>query len=399
MKKLLFFLFFSGLLVASAQAQVRIAKSADRKLTLNLSGLRTANDSASRTFFQTLENDLRLSGWFAPSRGSGELQLAGSIDLKGGDVKAVLHVIRQSDQTALFSKGYAQSANLARTLAHRAADDIIEAITGHKGIASTRLAVIGTRSGAKELYLCDADGGNLTQLTRDNSIVVGPNWGPDGNSLLYTSFLRGFPDVYTLDLRSGRRKSLASYGGLNTGAALSPDGKELALILSKDGNPELYIQRVRGGAPVRLTSTLRATEASPSWSPDGQNLVYVSDQSGTPQLYIINRSGGQARRLSTRGSENVAPDWGPNGLIACSSREGGRYSIAIIHPSTGETRHLPSDGADYEDPSWAPDGRHLIATRSVRYQSGLYLLDTINDPPVALLQGGGNWISPAWSPH
>ena len=399
MKKLLFLLFLSGLYISSAQAQVRVVKSADRKLTINLSGVRTANDPSARTFFQTLENDLRISGWFMPSRGSGELQLVGSIDRNGGDVKTALHVIRQSDRTSLFSKGYAQKASLARTLAHRAADDIIEAITGRKGIASTRIAVIGTRSGAKELYLCDADGGGLTQLTRDNSIVVGPNWGPDGNSLLYTSFLRGFPDVYTLNLRSGRRKSLSSYGGLNTGAALSPNGKELALILSKDGNPELYIQNIRGGKPVRMTATLRATEASPSWSPDGQSLVFVSDQSGTPQLYTINRTGGSARRLSTRGRENVAPDWGPNGLIACSSREGGRYSIAIIHPSTGETRHLPTDGADYEDPSWAPDGRHLVATRTVRYQSELYLLDTVNDPPVALLRGGGNWISPAWSPR
>lgn len=399
MKRLLFFAACSFLFTIQTPAQVRVVKSADRKLTLNLSGVRTANDPASRTFFQTLENDLRLSGWFEPLHGRGELQLTGSVDLKGGDVKTALHVIRQNDRATMFSKGYSQKAVLARTLAHRAADDIIESITGHKGMASTRIVVVGTRSGAKELWLCDADGKGLRRITDDKSIVVGPNWAPDGNALLYTSFMRGFPDIFTLDLRNGQRTSISSYGGLNTGAAVSPNGKELALILSKDGNPELYIQNLRGGKPIRLTSTLRATEASPSWSPDGQNLVYVSDQSGTPQLYIINRSGGRARRLSTRGNENVAPDWGANGLIACSSRENRRYSIAIIHPANGETRHLPNDGADYEDPSWAPDGRHLVATRSVHYQSGLYLLDTISDAPVALLQGAGNWISPDWSPR
>ncbi|MBC8206506.1 MAG: PD40 domain-containing protein [Kiritimatiellales bacterium] len=396
MKKLIFLFLLSACCTASAQ--VRVAKSADRKLTINLAGLRISGPAAQQVF-QTLENDLRLSGWFQPMRGGGDLQLSGSVDQNGSNVKASLQVTRAADRALLLSKGYSLEAARARTLAHRAADDIVEAITGRKGIASTKIAVIGTQSGAKEIYLCDADGGGRVQLTRDRSIVVGPNWGPDGNSLVYTSFMRGFPDVYSVNLRSGKREGLASYSGLNTGAALSPNGKELALILSKDGNPELYIQTLRGKKLTRLTSTLRATEASPTWSPDGQHLVYVSDRNGTPQLYKISRTGGRPQLISSRGTENVAPDWGPNGLITCASRSGGRYHIAIIHPSTGETRYLPNDGADYEDPSWAPDGRHLVATRSVRYRSSLYLLDTVSDAPVALISGGGDWISPAWAPQ
>jgi TolB protein len=380
-------------------AQVRVEKSADRKISINLSGLRTAGDSASQTFFRTLENDLRLSGWFAPTRSGGELRLTGSVAPSGKELTAVCQVVRDGDSARLFSKSFRMEASQARRLAHHAADEIIKAITGHKGFASSRIALIGNRTGTKELYLCDADGGNLVQLTRDGKIVVVPRWSPDGDSILYTSFLRGFPDVYRANLRRGRRELLASYGGLNTGAALSPDGKELALILSKDGNPDLYIKTLRSGSITRLTATKQAVEASPAWSPDGQQLVYVSDQSGTPQLYIMPRAGGRPRRLSTRGSENVAPDWGPNGLIACSSRSGGQYHIAVINPSTGETRYLPSGGGDWEDPSWAPDGRHIFAARSVNYQSSIYLLDTVRDAPVALVDRNGNWFSPACSPR
>ena len=399
MKKRLFFILFSALLAGSASAQVRVAKSADRKISINLSGLRIGSDAASRTFFETLENDLRLSGWFAPARKAGDISLSGSVASSGGSVKASIHATRVADRARLLSKGYKLSSSQARTLAHRTADDLVKAITGRQGIASTKITLVGTRSGAKELYLCDADGKGLRQLTDDKSIVVGPNWGPYGNNIFYTSYLQGFPDIYHLDVTRGSRKKIASYGGLNTGAVISPDGKTMALILSKDGNPELYVQSLAGGVPKRLTQTLRTTEASPSWSPDGNHIVYVSDQSGTPQLYLIGRNGGRPQRISRRGSENVAPDWGPNGLITCSSREARRYHIAIIHPTTGETRYLPTDSADYEDPSWAPDGRHIVATRTQNYQSSLYLLDTANDPPVALLSGGGNWRSPAWSPR
>ena len=376
-------------------SQVRVVKSADRKIAIDLSGLRTGGDAASQTFFQTLEKDLRLSGWFDPVRSAGEIRVNGSASPSGSDVKAGGQVLRLNDQAVLLSKNYSGQPRVA---AHQMADDIVFAVTGHKGMASMRIVLVGNRTGKKELYLCDSSGGDVRQLTGEKGIVVGPNWSPDGNSIVYTSFMRGFPDVYRIDLKRNRREMLAGYGGLNTGSAISPDGKDLALILSKDGNPELYIKNLRTGALTRLTATPRATEASPSWSPDGRQLVYVSDSSGKPQLYIISREGGAPRRISSRGSENIAPDWGANGLIACSSRSGGQYLVAVIQPSNGQTVYLAADGADYEDPSWAPDGRHIVAARSVNYRSSLYLLDTVSDRPVALLDGSGSWYAPACSP-
>ena len=397
MKKLFFILLCLFLITPWVNAQVRVVKSADRKITIDLSGLRTATDSASQTFLKTLEKDLRLSGWFDPVRGGGEIRINGTANPSGGDVKAGGQVIRLNDQKILLSKSYNGSA---RVIAHRMADDIVQAVTGHKGIASMRIVLAGNRTGKKELYLCDSDGGDVRQLTGEGRIAIGPNWGPDGNSIVYTSYMRDFPDVCRIDLNRNQRTSLASYSGLNTGASISPDGKDLALILSKDGNPELYIKNIRSGKLTRLTNTPRAAEASPDWSPDGSQLVYASDQGGTgrPQLYTISRDGGTPRRISNRGTENVAPDWGPNGLIACASRTGGQYVIAVIQPASGQMTYLVSDGADYEDPSWAPDGRHIVAARSIKYQSSIYLLDTVSDRPVALLQGNGNWYSPDCSP-
>jgi TolB protein len=397
MKKLFFILLCLFLITPWVNAQVRVVKSADRKITIDLSGLRTATDAASQTFLKTLEKDLRLSGWFDPVRGGGEIRLNGTTTSSGSDTKTSGQVIRLNDQTTLLSKSY---SGQSRVIAHRMADDIVQAVTGHKGIASMRIVLVGNRTGKKELYLCDSDGGEVRQLTGEGRIAIGPNWGPDGNSIVYTSYMRDFPDVCRIDLNRNQRTSLANYSGLNTGASISPDGKDLALILSKDGNPELYIKNIRSGKLTRLTNSPRAAEASPDWSPDGSQLVYASDQGGTgrPQLYIISRDGGTPRRISNRGTENVAPDWGPNGLIACASRSGGQYVIAVIQPSSGQMSYLVSDGADYEDPSWAPDGRHIVAARSIKYQSSIYLLDTVSDRPVALLQGSGSWYSPDCSP-
>jgi hypothetical protein len=50
------------------------------------------------------------------------------------------------------------------------------ALTGFPGIASTRIAMVGNATGHKEIYICDADGENLRQVTRDGSISLGASY-------------------------------------------------------------------------------------------------------------------------------------------------------------------------------------------------------------------------------
>ncbi|MCG2659095.1 MAG: DPP IV N-terminal domain-containing protein, partial [Kiritimatiellae bacterium] len=272
-------------------------------------------------------------------------------------------------------------------------------LTGRKGMASTRILLIGNRTGKKEVYLCDADGQNLRQLTRDNTISMAPKWSSDGSRFVYTSFRSQFPDVYLVNLDTGDRKCIANYPGLNASAAFSPDGREVALILSKDGNPDLYIKDLAGGGLTRLTSTRRAAEASPAWSPDGRQIVFVSDRSGTPQLYVMDRSGGEPRRLTSCGSQNVDPDWGANEYITYCSYIGRVYQIFVMNPATMEFKQVTREDANYEDPSWAPDGRHIVCTRTVNYRSRIFMIDTLGGSLIPLLPESerGDWVAPNWS--
>jgi len=384
---------------ASAPAQdVIISKQGGEQMTLDDSGFAAPADGPAAVFGRTLRSDLRRTGWFtvvAPGRG--EIRLTGSAASRGQEVEAKVQAVSTATGRAALSKGYRGAAGEARRLAHAVADDIVEAVTGQPGFASSRLAVIGRRGTAKELFLCDSDGENLQQITRDGTISLYPRWSPDRTRIVYTSYLKRFPDVLMIDLAQGRRTRLAAFPGLNAGGAMSPDGRSVALILSRDGNPELYVMRLADGTLTRLTNTPRAAESSPSWSPKGDRIVYVSDVSGRPQLYLIGRDGSAPRRLTARGFENVAPDWGRHGLIAHAQSVGGRYQLAITDPATGETRTLGQDAAEWEDPTWARDGRHLAAVRKDGRGSAIYLVDTRGGDPIPLLTVG-DWFSPAWSP-
>jgi len=380
------------------QSQVRVTKGMSEVSFLNLSGFRTQGDNASVAFRRTLESDLTRSGWFNLSGGArAEFSVIGDVKPDGTRIIIQCEAYNTMTKERCLSKTYRGKNREAHVLAHRVADDLVFALTGQPGMAASKIVIVGNRTGKKELYICDADGAGLHQVTRDNAISLSPRWSPDGRQIVYTSYYRTqFPDIFLITLASGKRQCLADFPGLNSSAAFAPNGKELALILSKDGNPDLYVMDVNGNHLTRLTFTKRAAEASPSWSPDGNEIVFVSDSSGTPQLFIIGRSGGAPRRIAVGGSQNVDPDWGANGYIAYSSLFGGQFQIFVFNPATGETKQVSRDNTNYEDPSWAPDGRHIFCMRRQGYHSRIFIVDTLSSSCISLIKETekGDWFAP-----
>lgn len=393
------FISIMTLAVASAvvaQEDVRVVKVNGAKTSLDLAGLTGPAGGASTVFRRTLESDLMRSGWFTFAR-PGAYTVFGSYGESGGNVSAQCQVFGASRSTALLNKTYGQTAAESRRMAHQVADDIIMAVKNFRGIASGRITMIGTRTGNKEVYVCDADGGGLRQLTADRSISLAPRLSPDGTRIAYTSFRRGYPDLYLIDLRTSSRTCIANYPGINMPGGFSPNGQDLLMVLSKDGNPEVYVKNLPSGRLTRLTNTPHAGEASPTWSPDGTQVAYVSDLAGpgSPQIYVMGLSGG-SRRVTSRGRENVSPNWGPNGWIVYASRNGSLYSIRRLNPQTQEDGEVTTGDASYEEPCWAPDGRHIVCTRQDGQTKRLYMLDTMGDPPLCLTPDSGGWSSPAW---
>jgi TolB protein len=382
-------------IVPALSQEVVVSKSGGTKVSLDLSAYGAAGPGGA-VFRQTLVADLQRCGWFTLTRPAA-FTVSGACRDTGGTLTAECQVTDVLKSTVALNKAYSDRSDNARHLAHQVADDIILAVKGFRGLCSGRIVMVGNRTGNKELYLCDADGGNLRQLTNDRSISMAPRWSPDGSRIVYTSFLKGFADIYMIDTRSGGRSVLARYPGINMAGGVSPSGGEMLMVLSRDGNPEVYSKSFAAGTLTRLTRTPRAGEASPTWSPDGSQIAYVSDLAGagSPQIYVMDR-GGNSRRLTSRGRENVDPDWGPNNLIAFSSRRGGLYGIFIINPSSMDERQISPSDANYEDPCWASDGRHLVCSRRDGGGSRIYLLDTLGDPPVCLTPNGGGWFSPSW---
>jgi TolB protein len=327
-----------------------------------------------------------------------DVQLSGA--LSAGDASTATIIVSGSATGSNFSAQATEKTGgviLQKTYAgdtrhavHQFTDELIETLTGQKGIALSKIGFVSDRTGHKEIYTCDYDGANVLQLTHDGAISVSPALSPDGRRLAYTGYQSGYADIYLIELSSGSRNRIIKFPGTNSGAAFSPDGGHIACTLSKDGNPEIYVTGLSGDSPRRLTHS-RGVESSPTWSPNGSEIIYSSDEKGSPQLYRISSSGGAGRFLSTGYGYNTQPNWSPDGKrVAFNVRSGGGFQIATMDLDSGVTRIAIEEG---ENPCWGPDSRHIVFARG----SGLYLFDAVTGKETRLVGDLGKISEPTWS--
>jgi TolB protein len=372
------------LLPAPAIGQERIdvdkTASAARLIPVSLSGI-TGEAAA------TLRFDLEIQGFRFETPDAAQYQISGS-----NQDNLIGRVTDRINKALLLNNQY-QGSSL-RSQAHAFADDIVEKLTGRKGISRYKIAFKVDTGRTSEIYVADFDGHNATQVTRDGSIVAAPCWVPGRRALFYTSYRLGNPDIYSHDLQSLERAIVARYSGLNTSAAVSPDGRRVAMIISKEGSPDLYVANADGTHLKQLTRT-KEDESSPCWSPDGRTLCVVSRQSGRAALYLIGADGGELRRLRTDGAINTTePDWSPDGKSIVFTAQMGGFQLFTVPAGGGEA---VSTGAAGEDPSWAANSRNVIFARRVSGRRVLSVLDVPSKQVKDIARLTGSCSQPSWA--
>jgi TolB protein len=282
-------------------------------------------------------------------------------------------------------------------------DDIVKAFTGKRGAAATEIAFISTRSGNREVYVMDASGGNSRPATRGASIKAFPDWLPNGDGILYSTYLKdGLQDLFL----SSRGRSPAGRilrdvlpGAAKYRGVFAPDGQHLALVASVDGAAELFRVRRNGRKLLRLTDNAPVIDIAPSWSPDGEQIAFVSDRSGSPQIYTMDRDGGNQRRITFQSSYSATPAWSPDGRwIAYGVRTEGQFDLYLTDPTGEVIVPLVVHRGNDQSPSWSPDGRKIVFSSDRRGRSDLYVVDVNGRREQRLTRGVKDNTAPAWGP-
>jgi len=337
---------------------------------------------------EILKFDLYVQGFTFVTPDAAQYQISGT---SAGNV--VGRVADRFAKSTILSRSY-NGATLRRQ-AHAFADDVVQAITGKKGIAQTRIAFkVQSANGDGKIYIADFDGHNAQSITPDATIVAAPAWSPSQTVLYYTSYKLGNPDIFYHNLGTGERRVVAGYSGLNTSAAVSPDGTRLAMILSRSGSPEVWLCNPDGGGLKQLTSTPEGA-SSPCWSPDGQWICFATEIHGRRMLAKVPAEGGDIQRIPTVGVSNPSePSWSPDGKWIAFTSQMSEFDICVV-PAEGGNAFILVRG---EEPSWSPNSRTLIYARTTpSYRDVLSLLDVYTKQVKDIRQISGNDSEPAWA--
>ena len=282
----------------------------------------------------------------------------------------------------------------------RLCDEIIYQLTGERGISLSYIAFASEVAGHKEIFVADALGRNIKQITRHQNLAVSPKFSRDGKLLAYTSYHPGNPNLYVTNWQNAKTtKAISRRSGLNFAPDWSPDGKTILVTLSLGENPDLYLMNNDGEILERLTKNA-GINVSGVWSPDGKQIAFVSDRSGTPQIYIMNMKTKAVRRITFEGNDNTEPSWSPDGeWIAYSGLYQGSYQIFIIRPEGGQTLQLTWLQDDHESPSWSPDGRQIAFSRRHNNDKDICTVFRNGTGLHTLFKLEGQQTTPEWSPR
>ncbi|MBV9125813.1 MAG: PD40 domain-containing protein [Planctomycetes bacterium] len=150
------------------------------------------------------------------------------------------------------------------------------------------------RDGNLQLYLMDADGSHVRQLTHTpNCYNGGPFFSPDGQRVIFRSDRKkkDYLQLYVINTDGSGERALTDNEGVNWGPYWYKDSRHIVYAAADHSNPavrpnyDLWWLNVDTGRKVRLTY-FSGADVLPVFSPDGKKILWTSTRDGAAQLYM-----------------------------------------------------------------------------------------------------------------
>jgi len=236
------------------------------------------------------------------------------------------------------------------------------------------------------LWIVDAEGTRVRELTHGDWSDSSPVWSPDGERIAFLSNRDGTTQIHVLWLDT---REVAQLTHLDRGPGdlrWSPDGKLLAFTLFDPDTKQLL--------PVKLPKFPKGAKlAEPavivdrlSWRRDGRGFI----QKGYTHIYLIDSElGGTPRRITSGDYSHSDPQWSSDGktiFFSAIRKPDAEYlrgdsEIYSIDVNTLEIRVLTDRKGPDRGARISPDGRWIAyighnSTHSFGNVSNLYLMDS-----------------------
>ena len=138
----------------------------------------------------------------------------------------------------------------------------------------TSIAFASERGGTNNIWTCDSDGTNCTQLTRLER-AINPRWSPDGMRVASSGSEGGSSyGIYVTEIEGRFTRRLAE---ARSSESWSRDGRWIYFTSNRGGERQIWKMPAEGGDPVQVT---KKGGGNPKESENGE-FLYYADKTGT----------------------------------------------------------------------------------------------------------------------
>lgn len=229
------------------------------------------------------------------------------------------------------------------------------------GTVTESLGYLGSQGGwaiGNAIHAIDANGENHQRLYKLKGYLWSPVWSPEGTRIAFCHYANGRGQIYVMNADGSQVFNLSNNDYCDKSPVWSPDGNRIAFVSDRDGDWEIYVMNADGSQQTRLTNS-PGLDRAPAWSPDGQCLAFESDREGDSDIYVTNADGSDQRPVVQRPGDQREPTWSPDGTrIACAGVGSWGQELLVVGTDSGRVHQLMV-GAYFGSLCWSPDGQRF----------------------------------------
>lgn len=243
-----------------------------------------------------------------------------------------------------------------------------------------RIVFYSGRSGAPQIWVCEADGASprqLTDLDHHHSDTGTPRWSPDGREIAFDSVEGGNRDIYVISAEGSRPRRLTTEVAEDMNPSWSHDGRWIYFGSNRNGSLQIWKLPVAGGQAVQVTKQggFEGFE-----SPDAKFFYYAKGR-GIPGLWRLPVEGGAETFVLDHHQAGLWRSWAvvEQGIYFATAETGTRSLLEFFSFATSQITQIATLDKPIMKQSWglciSPDGQWLLHTQFDQSGSDIMLME------------------------